>query len=182
EAEKVFQEIIRQDPQHADAHFYTGWTADVRGSLRDAEGLYETTLRLQPGHVGAQERLTGLRRRVSRTAAWADRQDLAGSGAPQPGYGVSSAPLAGISKAPSAAPRGAGHPQPAGAPMPAYGAYEYMLQDSSPISVQTLAMIDALRTSGRPRLTAYLGHFVHAYLTTTVVLFVVGTLVLSIRQ
>lgn len=144
-AEACFETILEQEPLHANALFYLGTLAEGRGFVDEARALYRRALASQPDHGGA-------------------RAKLSSSVEPVPSASPAS-PASTDQAAPPPATDGRQGAIPA-----EYGVYEYLLQDSSPLSRQTVASLDALRLDGRPSMTAHLGRFMMPILTAGLVI------------
>src|SRR5207344_943659 len=79
EAIATLQEIIKNDPKNAEAHYSLGMAFDKSGDLEHAESEWIATVRLRPDRVDAHRALAGaaLRRGDSRALADAATQIIA---------------------------------------------------------------------------------------------------------
>jgi hypothetical protein len=128
-AQSLFEQALTLDPANANALYQLGAIAEREGSIDEARSSYERVLALVPGHVGAQERLRTIR--------------------PQPAV---SAPIPRENKFQSATPVPMARETHQGSAM-----YEFLRQDPSPLSRQTVAALDALEMKVHPKSAAYVG-------------------------
>jgi TolA-binding protein/membrane protein YdbS with pleckstrin-like domain len=136
-----FEQCLQANPQHANALYQLGFIAERRGLRDKAVGYYRRTLTVDPQHASAKARIAALQRNLERAPAESSVQRT-------------------TTPSPPLSPR-------VGIPSPQYGVYEYLQQDATPISRQTVALMDALAIEVRPPLLAYVGHFLHGVLRST---------------
>jgi hypothetical protein len=134
-AQGYFQETIRSEPQHANALFQLGHICEQNNASAKAVDFYRRALSAQPDHAAALARM----------------RQLGGNAHQAPGSGVPAQPLPGN--------QGVYQPSMQGHPGGyQYGVYEYLQQDGSALSQQTIALMAALEIEVRPRFPAYVGH------------------------
>jgi tetratricopeptide (TPR) repeat protein len=138
-ARSRFETALGRNPGYADAHYQLGLIAELEGRPHDARRLYEQVLQLNPTHASAQVRMSRLK--VPHVAPQAPIQPVAAP-APDPPTQAETAPTQmNIDLSQS------------------FGVYEYLRRDESPLSKQTIALIDDLKLTVRPRYIAYVGRF-----------------------
>jgi membrane protein YdbS with pleckstrin-like domain len=139
-----FQQSLQANPQHANALYQLGFITERRGLLNEAVGYYSRALAADPQHASAKTRIAALQRSPEHAAPGGSVQRTATPSPPlSPSVGV---------------------------PSQQYGVYEFLQQDATPISKQTIALMDALAIEVRPPLLAYVGHFLRGVLRSTFII------------
>ncbi|MFC9911802.1 FHA domain-containing protein [Streptomyces sp. NPDC127197] len=164
DAERLFAQVAGKPPYQAEGHFGLGMIRYARGDPVGAEQFFRRCLDLGSRHAGARYMLGVLaEQRGDLAGARARYQDALAAQPDQPEAATALARLGGTP---------ASRPEPTRTPSPppatrsssvpnhvaeAYGVYEYLSQDPSPLSRRTLRTMDALRLRRHPSVTAYLG-------------------------
>jgi TolA-binding protein len=147
-AEPHLQQAVALDPAHANALYELGTLREQSQQIPDALSYYRRAVAASPGHVSA---LAALGR-------------LGGNTGPpvQP-----PAPIVSAHNLP------AGIVQPSAAGLSADNlpsVYQFLLEDPTPISQQTVQLIRRVECATRPRYLAYVGRYFARTLGTTVIL------------
>lgn len=164
-AQGYFREAIRIDSQHANALFQLGYICEQNNASADAVDFYRRALSAQPGHAAALARM----------------RQLGGNAGQAPGSGVPARPLPGDQGTHQLPMQDQGGAIAVGAPAGGhlggyqYGVYEYLRQDGSAISKQTIALMAALEIEVRPRFPAYVGHSLRGIRSIFIVLLSVAS-------
>jgi pSer/pThr/pTyr-binding forkhead associated (FHA) protein/membrane protein YdbS with pleckstrin-like domain len=124
----MFEQCVSQMPAHANALYQLGRIAAKRGSPATAKSFFERALSANPDHASAR-------------AFLAKDSDGVGTRRDRPTH----------TEAPSENAAGTE------AAYRKYGPYEFLLQDRSPLSRDTIKVMDALRMTRHPHLSAFLG-------------------------
>ncbi len=127
-ARSFFERALDRDPTNANALYQLGFVAEKSGASEEAVTYYERALALVPGHVSARERLRSLSSSRKETPAV-----VLPSG-----------------QAPAAA-------MPTSVAVGGSAIYDYLRQDASPLSRQTVAAVDQLQMRVHPSVSAYAG-------------------------
>jgi len=120
-----FSAVLAERPEDANAFYYLGVVAQKQSDPSLATVMYERALSLNPSHQSARAELATLRARPTVSSQTA----------------VPDATRREVADGPLQGGR--------------YGVYEYLLQDASPLSRQTISLIDSLRTDRHPRFIAH---------------------------
>src|SRR5258706_9671194 len=135
-AEREFAEALRLDPRHGDALYYRGVLAEKRAARTEAQAFYHQALSVYPAHQAAREALARITSFAGPTST--------SKKAEQRGADEAATPSS----------------QPYVAPAARYGVYRYLESDTSPLSRETIAALDALGGIRKhPSYSAYLGVF-----------------------
>lgn len=59
-AKRLFESCIAQQPEHANAHYYLGYIAELQGKREAAVAAYQTALRVNHHHAGAAAKLKAI--------------------------------------------------------------------------------------------------------------------------
>jgi membrane protein YdbS with pleckstrin-like domain len=127
-ARSFFERALDRDPTNANALYQLGFVAEKGGAKEEAVAYYERALALVPGHISARERLRSLSSSRKETPAV-----VLPSG-----------------QAPAAA-------MPSSVAVGGSAIYDYLRQDASPLSRQTVAAVDQLQMRVHPSISAYAG-------------------------
>ena len=131
-AEQFFRDSLAREPGYLNSTYQLGVIAERRGDVAAARAIFQQVLATNPSHASARQAMARLAPPASPPPVTAP---------PDPG--------------PFAAPDEPTLPPEVA--MQRYGVYEYLLQDKSPLSRDTLHLMDELRLDARPYLGAYLG-------------------------
>jgi tetratricopeptide (TPR) repeat protein len=149
-AEDHLQRAVTIDPDHANALYELGALAEQAHQITDAVGYYRRAVQVAPRHVSALAALS--------------RLDSQGGG---PG------PVAPASAWPAASGPGQAGPSAPSASWSADGlpsVYQFLLEDLTPISQQTVKLIQRVECEARPRYVAYVGRYFARTIGTTAIL------------
>lgn len=149
-AEAQLQHAAGLDPAHANALYELGALREQAHQIADAIAYYRRAVRVSPHHVSALAALGRLDTHISPPPPSSD----------QPAHG---------------------HPGPLPPPnLSADGipsVYQFLLEDPTPISQQTVQLIHRVECEARPRYAAYVGRYFARTLRVTVILAIVLVLI-----
>jgi membrane protein YdbS with pleckstrin-like domain len=134
-AEQLFHSAVTEDPRQTNALYQLGVIAEKRSAPEQAVGLYERALAINPDHAGAKARLSVLRPPPPPVAAVA-ASTVSATVASSPTAETGSIPLG---------------------PDNEFGVYEFLLQDKTPLSQQTVELMSSLHISRRASVIARAG-------------------------
>jgi pSer/pThr/pTyr-binding forkhead associated (FHA) protein len=191
EARSVFLRLAGMPTMAAEGRFGLGMIALSEDDPAEAEAQFRWAVELDPGHANALYEIGALEADADRpdaalafydralatspqhASALAGRDRLAGRTRPLAPHQGPAAPVQG-SPPPPVRPPMSMQPVPLGLPgdnIPSV--YQFLLEDPTPISQQTVQLIQRVEYNARPRYLAYVGRYFARTIVTTVILAVV---------
>jgi membrane protein YdbS with pleckstrin-like domain len=178
ESEALFRRLLSSPRYGADAAYGAGLARLSSGDLGAAASYFDECLQRDPHHANALYQLGFIAERQN--ASTEARSYYERALALNRGHVGAKRRLAQLPSRPPAPPR----TEPTGIAPAAqvdqvYGVYEYLAQDASTLSQQTIAMMNELRTSVHPSLVAYAGRYASRFLVLAGLPLLVGAALLS---